>query len=228
MSAASLRGLQREESMRKLSLLMVMGVLSTLPVQAQTWEEQQRNRQREAEWRQQNAQQQQPSPQVLRAERWRREWAQQHPGQPVPNDGVLQKLHRNEILQDIRTSGAQMRANRQAELRQNYLASRSFQQRKLDSQGIRWSPQQWANRDARYRNEQIQRARDYEEARRQAGEIQQMQEDERRRREIYHAIGQLPLLTLALAHDRVQGLARSYCTGHFMSTPSLWAAWRGQ
>ena len=38
-------------------------------------------------------------------------------------------------------------------------------------------PQQWLNWDTGYRNEQIQRARDYEEGWRQTGEIQQMHED---------------------------------------------------
>jgi len=41
------------------------------------------------------------SPQVLQAQRWQQEWRQQHPNEPMPTLGALEKLHRQEILQNM-------------------------------------------------------------------------------------------------------------------------------
>jgi len=149
-----------------------------------SWAEQQiRNQERQRQALQQQAQQGQ-SPQVLMTQRWEREWVQQHPGEPVPNLGQLEKMHRGEIFQNTARTWTATRQNRQIELKQQYLLSRQNQQRRLDAQHITWSPQQWQNWDAQYQGQMKQNAADYLEGVRQAGEIGRMQEEERKRREI--------------------------------------------
>lgn len=138
----------------------------------------------EADQRQQMQKAQNKSPQVLQAERWEREWKEQHPGQPVPNMGVLQKLHRQETLATMNAGFAQMHARRQAELRRAHDMSRNHQAKILADQHITWTPQQWQAWERQYDREQRQRAQDYLNAQRQAAEIDRM-ERERQEQEKY-------------------------------------------
>ncbi len=132
-----------------------------------SWAEQQiRNREMTRQALQQQAQQGQ-SPQVQQGERWEQEWRQQHPGEPMPSFGALEKMHRGEIMQNMNAGFARMRQNRQAELQRNYLWAKQNQEGILARQHITWSSQQWANWNRQYDQEQHQRANDYLEGVRQ-------------------------------------------------------------
>jgi hypothetical protein len=111
------------------------------------------------------------SPEVQRRLRWEKEWREQHPNEPMPNAGVLQKMHRQEIIATTNQDFAQMRQRRQTELQHNYLLSKQRQQRLLDAQHITWTPQQWKEWDREYDREQRQQAEDYLKAVAQAGEM---------------------------------------------------------
>jgi hypothetical protein len=111
------------------------------------------------------------SPQVQQAQRWEREWKEQHPGQPVPSAGALQKLHREETTANINAGFAKMRAQRQAELQREYQLSRSHQERALAAQHITWTPQQWKAWDRQYDLAQQQKAKDYLRAVELSGEM---------------------------------------------------------
>jgi spore coat protein CotH len=162
-------------------------VISTGSVYAvdYSWDEQQaRNRQREQQAISQQSQQG-LSPSTLQAQRWNQQWLREHPGEPMPNAGQMQKMHRGEIINTMNNDFANMRQARQAELQQNLALARQMQERKLAAQHIKWSPQQWQNWNNQYQAAQYQAAEDYKAGVRQAGEIWQYQEDERKRREIY-------------------------------------------
>ena len=118
------------------------------------------------------------SPQVQQAQRWEREWKEQHPGQPVPTAGVLQKLHRNETQANINAGFAKMRADRQAQLQHEYQLSRDHQARINASQHITWTPQQWKEWDRQYDQAQHQKAIDYQKAAAMAGEIDRRQREQ--------------------------------------------------
>jgi len=124
------------------------------------------------------------SPQVEQAQRWEREWKEQHPGQPVPNAGVLQKLHRDETTANIHAGFAQMRAQRQAELRRQHQMARDHQARQLAARHITWTPAQWQAWERQYDLDQQRRAQDYLKATQQAAEIdlaqREREEDEKR------------------------------------------------
>ncbi len=117
------------------------------------------------------------SPQAERALRWEREWREQHPGQPVPNAGVLQKLHRQETLDITNADFDRMRAARQAELKREYLLSRRNQAQKLAAQHVTWTAQQWREWDRAYDLAQQKKAQDYLKASEQAGEIFRLQRE---------------------------------------------------
>jgi hypothetical protein len=148
-----------------------------------SWAEQQaRNAEMQRQALQQQAQQQ-PRPQVVQYERWKQEWFQQHPNDPLPTLGELEKMHRGEILNTMNNDFARMRAARQAQLQAEYRLSKQHQQQILASQHITWTAQQWANWDREYDQQQQQRAREYLEAVKQSGEQARMEaaEEERRR-----------------------------------------------
>ena len=111
------------------------------------------------------------SPQVLQAQRWQEEWRQQHPNEPMPTLGALEKLHRQEILQNMDQDFAKMRQERQAQLQREYLLSKQHQQQILASQHVTWTPQQWKEWDRQYDLAQQQKAQDYLNAVKQAGEM---------------------------------------------------------
>jgi hypothetical protein len=111
------------------------------------------------------------SPQVLQAQRWQQEWRQQHPNEPMPTLGDLEKLHRQEILQNMNQDFAKMRQERQAQLQHEYLLSKQHQQQILTAQHVTWTPQQWKDWDRQYDLAQQQKAQDYLNAVRQAGEM---------------------------------------------------------
>jgi hypothetical protein len=121
------------------------------------------------------------SPQVAQRLRWEQEWRTQHPGEPMPNPGEMQKLHRAEIIANTNAGFAKMRAQRQAELQRQYQLSRANQQRQLDAQHITWTPQQWQAWNRQYDRAQQQKAQDYLNAVRQAGEIDRMQREQEER-----------------------------------------------
>ena len=110
-----------ENKLKKLRVLRVLAgsvlaVISVNSVQAQTWAEQQAyNRERTRQALQQQAQQGY-SPQVQQGMRWENEWRQQHPGQPMPSFGALEKMHRSETMQNMNAGFDRMRQNRQREL----------------------------------------------------------------------------------------------------------------
>ena len=111
------------------------------------------------------------SPQVLQTQRWQQEWRLQHPNEPTPTPGALQKLHRQETLENINQGFVKMRQERQAQLQREYLLSKQSQQRILDSQHISWTPQQWKEWDRQYDLAQQQKAKDYLKAVAEAGEM---------------------------------------------------------
>lgn len=117
------------------------------------------------------------SPQVQQAERWKAQWRQQHPNEPVPNLGVLEKLHRDEIIANMNRGFADMRQRRQAQLQQNYLMAKQHQQQILAAQHITWDAAQWQEWNRQYDAEQQQRARDYLEAVKQAGEMARLEKE---------------------------------------------------
>lgn len=121
------------------------------------------------------------SPQVQQTQRWEQEWRQQHPNEPVPNLGILEKMHRGEIIDNMNRGFAQMRQQRQATLQQNYALSKQHQQQMLAAQHITWTPQQWQEWDRQYDAGQRAQAQAYLEGLKQAGEIEEAQ---RRQREI--------------------------------------------
>jgi hypothetical protein len=123
------------------------------------------------------------SPQMLQAQRWQQEWRQQHPNEPMPTLGALEKLHRQEILQNMNQDFAKMRQERQAQLQREYLLSKQHQQQILASQHAAWTPQQWKEWDKQYDLAQQQKAQDYLNAVREAGEMSrtEMAQEERDR-----------------------------------------------
>jgi hypothetical protein len=137
--------------------------------QSQNWAEQQA---RNAEMTRQALQaqaNQAPRPQVAQYERWKQEWAQQHPGEPLPNMGVLEKMHRDEITTNIRQDGAAMWARRRQEVQARYQMAKQMQQSKNAAQHVTWTQQQWTQWDKQYDQEQRQAAQDYINAAAQSG-----------------------------------------------------------
>lgn len=121
------------------------------------------------------------SPAVVQAQRWKREWQEQHPNEPVPNAGVLQKLHRQETLDNIQRGFTKMRQERDAELLRNYQLSRQHQQRILAAQHVTWTAEQWREWNRQYDEGLRAQVRSYEEGRRINADIIEM---ERQRREL--------------------------------------------
>jgi hypothetical protein len=119
------------------------------------------------------------SPQVAQAQRWQQEWKQQHPNEPMPNFGELEKLHRSEILANTNAGFAKMRQERQAKLQQDYLLSKQHQQQVLAAQHVTWTPQQWKEWDQRYDQDQRAQAQAYLDGLRQAGKIEEMERQQR-------------------------------------------------
>jgi len=150
-----------------------------------SWAEQQvRNREMQRQALQQQAQQGY-SPQVQQGQRWEQEWRQQHPGEPMPSFGALEKMHRGETMSNLNAGMSRMWQNRQAELRRNRLWARQNQENDLARQHITWTSQQWANWDREYDAEQRQRAQEYLEAVRQAAEHDKAEREEQERRKMY-------------------------------------------
>jgi hypothetical protein len=116
------------------------------------------------------------SPQVQQAQRWEQEWRQEHPGEPMPSFGLLEKMHRGEIIATMNRDFDRGRQLRQAELRRNYMWARQRQQRILDSRHQHWSPQQWRAWDQQYAADQQAQVRAMEDGKRTLREI-----DERKR-----------------------------------------------
>ena len=125
------------------------------------------------------------SPQVAQRLRWEQEWRAQHPGEPMPNPGQMQKLHSAEIMANTNAGFARMRAQRQAELQREYQLSRANQQRQLAAQHITWTPQQWQAWDRQYDRAQQQKAQAYLDGVKQAGEIDRMQREQQERDRIF-------------------------------------------
>ena len=125
------------------------------------------------------------SPQVQQRLRWEAEWRQQHPGEPMPNPGQMQKLHRAETQANINAGFARMRAQRQADLQREYQLSRANQQRQLDARHVSWTPQQWKAWDRQYDLGQQAKAQAYRDAVKQAGEINQMEREHDEQQRIF-------------------------------------------
>ncbi|MGA9027458.1 MAG: hypothetical protein WB440_15500 [Steroidobacteraceae bacterium] len=111
------------------------------------------------------------SPQVQQTLRWQQEWRQQHPSEPMPNPGELQKLHRQEIINNTNQGFAKMRQARQAKLQHDYLLSKQHQAQILASQHITWTPQQWKEWDRQYDLQQQRIAQDYLKAAAMSGQM---------------------------------------------------------
>ena len=127
------------------------------------------------------------SPQVAQRLRWEQEWRTQHPGEPMPNPGQMQKLHQAEIIANTNAGFAKMRAQRQAQLQHEYQLSRDHQQRQLDAQHIHWTAQQWQQWDRQYDAAQRQKAQDYLNAVKQAGEINQAEREHDEQQRIFNS-----------------------------------------
>lgn len=122
------------------------------------------------------------SPDAQKMLRWQQEWRQKHPGEPMPNAGRLEKMHRDEITATMNQDWANRRALRQEQLKRNYLMARQMQARQLARQRITWTPQQWKQWDEEYVAQQKQDAQDYLKAWAQMGEMAR-QEKEREEQE---------------------------------------------
>ncbi|MDR3615972.1 MAG: hypothetical protein P4L53_20610 [Candidatus Obscuribacterales bacterium] len=144
-------------------------------------EQQIRNKQREQQLMQQQASQP-VNPSTLQAQRWQDEWRQQHPGESMPNAGQLQKMHSTEIQNSITNGFAAMRQRQSAKSREEYDLATQISKRNAAQSGVPWSKAQF---DRDYEQSHIDHAKAYLEAVRQAGEIGEMQEEDRKRREIY-------------------------------------------
>lgn len=96
-----------------------------------------------------------------RVARWQAEWRTQHPGEHMPSDGVLQKLHRDELIQQSNADWAAGRKLRQEDLRREYLLSRYNQQQINAKSGIKWNDAQWRAWDQRYSDEHKKQAEDF-------------------------------------------------------------------
>ena len=96
-----------------------------------------------------------------RLARWQAEWRAQHPGDPMPNDGVLQKLHRNELIQQSNADWDAGRKKRQEALRREYFLSRYNQQQINAKNGTKWTDAQWRAWDQHYNAEHKQQAEDF-------------------------------------------------------------------
>lgn len=127
------------------------------------------------------------SPQVQQRLRWEAEWRQQHPGEPMPNPGQMQKLHGAEIQANINSGFAKMRAQRQADLQREYQMSRANQQRQLDARHVTWTPAQWQAWDREYDRGQQAKAQAYRDAVRQAGEINQAEREHDEQQRIFNS-----------------------------------------
>jgi len=127
------------------------------------------------------------SPDVVQRLRWEQEWRTQHPGEPMPNPGQMQKLHRDEIIANTNAGFAKMRAQRQAQLQHEYQLSRANQQRQLDAQHVHWTAQQWQQWDRQYDAAQRQKAQDYLNAVKQAGEINQAEREHDEQQRIFNS-----------------------------------------
>ena len=127
------------------------------------------------------------SPDVVQRLRWEQEWRTQHPGEPMPNPGQMQKLHRGEIIANTNAGFAKMRAQHQAQLQHEYQLSRANQQRQLDAQHVHWTAQQWQQWDRQYNAAQRQKAQDYLNAVKQAGEINQAEREHDEQQRIFNS-----------------------------------------
>jgi hypothetical protein len=151
--------------------------------QNNSWAQQQANNQRmQTEALSQQAQQG-TSPQVQQYERWKKEWYQQHPNEPLPILPVLEKMHHGEIIQNMNNGFAQMRQRRQEELQHEYQMARHHQEQINVAQHVTWSAAQWKNWDGEYDHQKQQEAQDYLNAIKQSGEMQR--EEWRRQSGVY-------------------------------------------
>jgi hypothetical protein len=117
------------------------------------------------------AQAQQPvRPQVAQYQRWQDEWRQTHPGEPMPTLAQFEKMHSAEIQADVRARGQKMWADRQAQLKADYLHARQMQEQRNAAQHVTWNSQQWAAFARDYDRQKHQEADDYLKAVAQAGE----------------------------------------------------------
>jgi hypothetical protein len=127
------------------------------------------------------------SPQVAQAQRWEREWREQHPNEPMPSFAKLEKMHQAELLANNKLAGQRMWAAHNAELKRNHDWARESQRKQLAAKHITWTPQQWRQWENRYDEEQKQRARDYVKAFGEMGENARLEaqrdEEERRRKQ---------------------------------------------
>ena len=123
------------------------------------------------------------SPQEQMMARWEQEWKQQHPGQPVPNMGVLEHMHEGEIIANMNVGFAKMRQARQADLQRQYQLARQRQESILASRHITWSAQQWKAWDTAYDQQKQQEAQEYIRASALSGEMarEEAAQDARRR-----------------------------------------------
>jgi hypothetical protein len=165
-----------------LSLSAPAAILCTTSALADnpSWAEQQaRNAEMQRQALQQQQVQQVNNPRIGQYERWKQEWLQTHPGQPVPSMGVLEHMHEGQIIQQSNEGFAKMRAQRQAQLQAEYQMVKRNQEQQLAAQHITWTAQQWQAWDREYDQQHKQRAQEYLDAVKYAGE---MEREEQRRR----------------------------------------------
>jgi hypothetical protein len=115
-----------------------------------------------------------------RLARWQAQYRAEHPGQPMPNDGVLQKLHRDELIKQTNADWDAGRKERQDELKREYLLSRYNQQQINTKNGVKWTDAQWRAWDQRYSDEHQKQAEDFAKSWALMGEMarqQAMQEE---------------------------------------------------
>lgn len=127
------------------------------------------------------------SPDAVQRLRWEQEWRQQHPGEPMPNPGQMQKLHRGEIIANTNAGFARMRAQRQAQLQHEYQVTRAHQAQVNAQNHVTWTPAQWQAWDRQYDRAQQQKAEDYKRGVEQAGEINRMEREHDEQQRIYNA-----------------------------------------
>lgn len=117
------------------------------------------------------------------ADRWENEWRTQHPGQPMPNFGQLEKMHRGETLNNINNGFNAMRARRQQELSRNKSLAKQLYAKQIGKPGGTLSASEEQAFNRQYDNDQREYAEDFKRGQQQAGEIFEAERLERERRQ---------------------------------------------
>jgi len=108
---------------------------------------------------------------MQKLDRWQKEFRRDHPGEQMPNDGQLQKMHRDELIAQTNKDMAKGRELRQQELRHEYLLLRHNQMQVNAKNGVTWTDAQWRAWDEEYNRQREDEARAWLQAWYQMGQL---------------------------------------------------------